>query len=281
MKNGNQNGKENGKENGVMTTSPTAISPLEIHDLTVSYNRRPVLWDIDFTVPEGKLIAVVGPNGAGKSTLIKAAMGLIPTASGYVRFFGQDLAESRQRVAYVPQRTTVDWDFPTDALDVVLMGRYGRLRLFQRPRRADVEAAHEALQNVGMEGFAHRQISQLSGGQQQRVFLARALAQDAELYLMDEPFAGVDAASEAAIVELLRQMRASGKTVIVVHHDLQTVQDYFDWVLLLNMRLVAFGPMETTFTNGLLQKTYGGRLSLLTEVADLIRDQQRKERDPL
>lgn len=272
---------QNEKIHELGTTLQLATAPLEVHDLTVSYNRRPVLWDIDFTVPEGKLIAVVGPNGAGKSTLIKAAMGLIPSASGYVRFFGHDLAKTRQRVAYVPQRTSVDWDFPTDALDVVLMGRYGRLGLFQRPRRADIEAAQEALQKVGMQEFANRQISQLSGGQQQRVFLARALAQDADLYLMDEPFAGVDAATESAIVELLRQMRASGKTVIVVHHDLQTVQDYFDWALLLNMRLIAFGPMDTTFTNELLQKTYGGRLNLLTEVADLIRHQQRKERDPL
>ncbi|MCE7935909.1 MAG: ABC transporter ATP-binding protein [Chlorobi bacterium CHB2] len=276
-----ENGIKNGKEHRLEEVESPGTSPLEVHDLTVSYNRRPVLWDIDFTVPEGKLIAVVGPNGAGKSTLIKAAMGLIPSASGYVRFFGQGLAEARQRVAYVPQRTSVDWDFPTDALDVVLMGRYGRLRLFQRPRRADVEAAHEALNKVGMQQFANRQISQLSGGQQQRVFLARALAQDADLYLMDEPFAGVDAATEAAIVELLRQMRALGKTVIVVHHDLQTVQDYFDWALLLNMRLIAFGPMEQSFTNQLLQKTYGGRLNLLTEVADLIRHEQRKERDPL
>lgn len=256
-----------------------AVSPLEVHDLTVSYNRRPVLWDIDFAVPEGKLIGIVGPNGAGKSTLIKAIMGLVPLSSGYVKVFGGDLANERKRVGYVPQRSTVDWDFPTSALDVVLMGRYGHLGLFRRPRAADIEVARESLRKVGMHDFADRQISQLSGGQQQRVFLARAIAQDAELYLMDEPFVGVDAATEAAIVELLRVMRQEGKTVLVVHHDLQTARDYFDWALLLNLRTVAFGPMEETFTDTLLQKTYGGRLNILSEVAELMRRQGRAGRD--
>jgi len=268
-------------KNGQIPDGTSRPSPLEVHDLTVSYNRRPVLWDIDFKVPEGNLIAVVGPNGAGKSTLIKAVMGLVPLASGFVKLFDRDLGEVRRRVAYVPQRTSVDWDFPTNALDVVVMGRYGRLGLFQRPRRADIEAAEGALRKVGMYEFAHRQISQLSGGQQQRVFLARALAQDADLYLMDEPFAGVDAATEAAIVELLREMRANGKTVIVVHHDLQTVSGYFDWVLLLNLRLVAFGPIREVFTDELLQKTYGGRLNLLTEVGELMKQQERAGRDTL
>ncbi len=253
--------------------------PLEVHDLTVSYNRRPVLWDIDFAVPEGKLIGIVGPNGAGKSTLIKAIMGLVPLSSGYVKVFGGDLARERKRVGYVPQRSTVDWDFPTSALDVVLMGRYGHLGLFRRPRAADIEVARESLRKVGMHDFADRQISQLSGGQQQRVFLARAIAQDAELYLMDEPFVGVDAATEAAIVELLRVMRQEGKTVLVVHHDLQTAREYFDWALLLNLRTVAFGPMEETFTDTLLQKTYGGRLNILSEVAELMSRQGRAGRD--
>jgi manganese/zinc/iron transport system ATP- binding protein len=258
-----------------------SVSPLEVHDLTVSYNRRPVLWDVDFTVPEGKLIGIVGPNGAGKSTLIKAIMGLVPLASGYVKIFGAPLDEGRRRVGYVPQRSSVDWDFPTNALDVVLMGRYGRLGVFQRPRPADIEVAHESLRKVGMQEFARRQISQLSGGQQQRVFLARALAQDADLYLMDEPFVGVDAATEGAIVELLREMRQQGKTVLVVHHDLQTAPEYFDWILLLNLRLVAFGPLRDVFTDALLQKTYGGRLNLLSEVAELMKQQERTGRDTM
>lgn len=260
------------------TQSP---SPLEVHDLTVSYNRRPVLWDVDFTVPEGKLIGIVGPNGAGKSTLIKAVMGLVPLASGYAKMFGQDLSQVRKRVGYVPQRSSVDWDFPTNALDVVLMGRYGRLGLFSRPRASDLEVAHESLRKVGMQEFARRQISQLSGGQQQRVFLARALAQDADLYLMDEPFVGVDAATEGAIVDLLREMRQQGKTVLVVHHDLQTAPEYFDWILLLNLRLVAFGPLNEVFTDTLLQKTYGGRLNVLSEVAELMKQQQRTGRDTM
>ena len=254
---------------------PIASPSIEVHDLTISYNRRPVLWDIDFTLPTGKLIAVVGPNGAGKSTLIKGIMGLIPTASGYVKIFESDLEEVRHRVGYVPQRNTVDWDFPTSVRDVVLMGRYGRIGLFRRPRRSDVDAAMEALRTVGIADLAKRQISQLSGGQQQRVFLARALAQDADLYLMDEPFVGVDAATESAIITLLREMRAKGKTVVVVHHDLGTVRDYFDWVVLINLRLVAAGPIDLNFTDEMLQHTYGGRLNLLTEVTELMKKQER------
>lgn len=261
------------------TTSGTA--PLEVHDLTVSYNRRPVLWDIDFVAPPGKLIGVVGPNGAGKSTLIKAIMGLVPLASGYVRLFDQPLDQVRRRVGYVPQRSSVDWDFPASAREVVLMGRYGRLGLFRRPRAADRQAADDALRKVGMIEFADRQISQLSGGQQQRVFLARALAQDADLYLMDEPFVGVDAATEGAIVELLREMREKGRTVVVVHHDLQTAVDYFDWILLLNLRLVAFGHVKDVFTRDLLQKTYGGRLNVLSEVTELMRREERTGRDTM
>ena len=249
--------------------------PLEVHDLTVSYDRRPVLWDIDFEVPSGTLMAIVGPNGAGKSTLIKAVMGLVPLASGYVRVFGQELSESRLRVGYVPQRNSVDWDFPTSVRDVVLMGRYGRLGLFRRPRASDRDRAAEAMRQVGIADLADRQISQLSGGQQQRVFLARALAQDADLYLMDEPFVGVDAKTEAAIVELLREMRRRGKTVIVVHHDLGTVREYFDSALLLNLRMVASGPMEEVLTDELLQQTYGGRLNVLTEVAELMMREER------
>ncbi len=252
--------------------SPTEKpAPIEVHDVTVAYRHRPVLWDIDVTLPEGNLIAICGPNGAGKSTLIKAIMGLVPLASGKVEIFGKPAKQGRTLVAYVPQRESVDWDFPTTALDVVLMGRYGHLPLFGRPRKRDKEIARQSLDKVGMLDYADRQISQLSGGQQQRVFLARALAQQTRVYLMDEPFAGVDASTEKAIVVLLRELREQGCTVAVVHHDLQSVPEYFDTVMLLNLRLVAFGPVETTFTTENLNKTYGGRLNLLTEVGEKLR----------
>jgi manganese/zinc/iron transport system ATP- binding protein len=245
--------------------------PIEVHDLTVTYRHRPVLWDIDIAFPEGRLTAVVGPNGAGKSTLIRAIMGLVPLASGHVRIFGQPVRKGRSLVAYVPQRESVDWDFPTSAFDVVLMGRYGQLPLFRRPRRRDRDIAMQSLDRVGMADLAHRQISQLSGGQQQRVFLARALAQESSIYLMDEPFAGVDAATERAIVALLHDLREQGSTLIVVHHDLQTVSQYYDSVLLLNLRKVAFGPVNEVFNEENLQKTYGGQLNLLTEVGEKLR----------
>lgn len=252
---------------------------LEVHDLTVSYNKKPVLWGIDLTLPAGILVGIIGPNGAGKSTLIKSIMGLISASSGYVRIFNQELEAIRDRVSYVPQRESVDWDFPASVMDVVLMGRYGKLGLFKRPRKADYEVAEDCLRKVGMEGFKDRQISQLSGGQQQRVFLARALAQEADLYFMDEPFAGVDAATEKAIINILREMTQRGKTVVVVHHDLQSANRYFNWVILLNMRLIASGPTEKIFTQEMLQETYGGKLTLLAEVSDLVQKQQFPSRD--
>ena len=241
----------------------TVVPPLSIHDLTVAYQRKPVIWDIDYVAPAGKLVAIVGPNGAGKSTLINAALELIPRASGQVRFFGEPYRKQRHRVGYVPQRESVDWDFPVSALDVVVMGLYRKIGwcLPVLPRHRKTALA--ALDRVGMADYAHRQIRGLSGGQQQRVFLARALVQDAHLYLMDEPFTGVDAATERAIVEILRELRSLGKTALVVHHDLQTVTEYFDEVILLNMRLVATGPVERVFTTDNLRKTYGGRLMLL------------------
>src|SRR5688572_20444573 len=245
-------------------------APLSIHDLTVAYHRKPVLWDVDLDVPAGQLIGIVGPNGAGKSTLIKAVLDLLPVASGRVLIFGKPYRENRRRVGYVPQRESVDWDFPVSALDVVTMGRYGKIGWFRPVTRAHKAAALEALDRVGIANLAHRQISQLSGGQQQRTFLARALVQDADLYLMDEPFAAVDAATEMAIVRLLQDLRASGKTCLVVHHDLQSVPDYFDEVILLNMRVVAHGPTSTTFTPENLHKTYGGKLTLLSQAADAI-----------
>lgn len=241
---------------------------INVHDLTVAYQRRPVLWDINCAFPAERLIGIIGPNGAGKSTLIKAIMGLLPLASGEITIFGEPRDRQRHLVGYVPQRGSVDWDFPTNALDVVLMGRYGKLPLFRRPGRRDRQIARECLEQLGMADFAARQISQLSGGQQQRVFLARALAQDAHIYLMDEPFAGVDAATEQAIIALLRILQQRGKTIIVVHHDLQTVPDYFDWVVLLNLRLVAAGPLAEVFTGEQLRATYGGRLNLLTAIGE-------------
>jgi manganese/zinc/iron transport system ATP- binding protein len=248
--------------------APPADAPLWINDLTVAYHRKPVLWDIDLTLPAGKLIAVVGPNGAGKSTLIKAVLGLVPRASGRVKIFGKPYERQRHLVGYVPQRESVDWDFPVNALDVVVMGRYRRIGWFRPVTRAHRDAAREALKKVGMGDYADRQISQLSGGQQQRVFLARALTQDADLYFMDEPFAGVDVATERAIIALLKELKERGKTCVVVHHDLQTVPDYFDHVVLLNMRLVAAGPTETVFTEENLKKTFGGKLTLLSQALE-------------
>ena len=241
-------------------------SPLSIHDMTVAYHRKPVLWDIDLDIPEGKLVGIIGPNGAGKSTLIKASLDLIPRASGQVNIYGKPYQKQRHLVAYVPQRESVDWDFPVSALDVVTMGLYGQLGWFKRVGKKEREKARDALDRVGMAGYADRQISQLSGGQQQRVFLARALVQDATLYFMDEPFAGVDAATEKAIITLLSALREDGKTVLVVHHDLQTIPEYFDYLLMLNMRVVAVGPTEEVFTEENLRKTYGGRLTMLAEV---------------
>ena len=242
-------------------------SPLSIHDMTVAYHRKPVLWDVDYDAPEGKLIGIVGPNGAGKSTLIKAALDLVLTASGRVLIYGKPYRKQRHLVGYVPQRESVDWDFPVSALDVVTMGRYGKIGWCVPVTKKHRVAALAALERVGMGDFAKRQISQLSGGQQQRVFLARALVQDAQVYFMDEPFAGVDAATEKAIVRILQDLRAAGKTCLVVHHDLQTVPEYFDHVMLLNMRIVASGPTEEVFTKENLHKTYGGRLTLLDEAA--------------
>ena len=252
-----------------------ANSPLSIDDLTVAYHRKPVLWDVEFDIPPGKLVGVVGPNGAGKSTLLKAVMNLVPVASGRVRVFGAPYRQNRHRVGYVPQRESVDWDFPVDALDVVTMGLYRQIGWCLPVRKKHREAAREALDRVGIAELADRQISQLSGGQQQRAFLARALVQDADLYLMDEPFAAVDAATETAIVEILRQMRSQGKSAVVIHHDLQTVPDYFDYVVLLNMRVVAHGLTESVFTPENLYKTYGGRLTLLDEASEAMRRRER------
>lgn len=254
----------------VANGAPGEVPSLEMHDLTVAYHKKPVLWGIDLAVTAGRLVGIVGPNGAGKSTLIKAAMGMLPLSSGWVKVFGQPVRKSLRRIGYVPQRESVDWDFPVSVMDVVLMGRYGHLGLMKRPRKHDRELARECLDKVKMLPYANRQISNLSGGQQQRVFLARALAQESDLYFMDEPFSGVDAATESAIITLLHELRNKGKTLLVVHHDLPTARDYFDTLLLLNMRVVAFGDTDKVFTHELLQKTYGGRLTILSEVAHVV-----------
>ncbi|MGD8439414.1 MAG: metal ABC transporter ATP-binding protein [Holophagae bacterium] len=239
---------------------------LEVEDLTVAYSDHPVLWDIDLTVPAGDTMAIVGPNGAGKSTLIKAAIGLVPAVAGEVRVFGRRFARGRGEIAYVPQRSNLEWDFPTDVLDVVTMGTYGTLGWFRRPGRPERDRARAALEEVAMNAFERRPIAQLSGGQQQRVLIARALVQDAPILMLDEPFQGVDAPTERAIVAVLDRLSDAGKTVIVVHHDLQTVPEYFDSVLLLNVRAIDSGPVSDVFTEDNLRLTFGGRVGVLAQM---------------
>ncbi|MCR9152872.1 MAG: metal ABC transporter ATP-binding protein [Bacteroidetes bacterium] len=243
---------------------------LEVHNLSASYNRKPVLWDIDFQLTAGQLVGIVGPNGSGKTTLLRNIMGLMEADSGYVRLFGKGLNEVRDRVSYVPQRESVDWDFPVSVREVVEMGRYRPKNLLRRLKTSDQDLVDQALEKVGMLEYAARQIGQLSGGQQQRVFLARALAQDADLYLMDEPFVGVDAATEDAILKVLTELKEDGKTVVIVHHDLQTAFQYFDSMVLLNTRLVAVGPKNSVFTKENLQEAYGGRLTVLSKLSQVI-----------
>ena len=234
----------------------TAVS---INDLTVAYDDKPVLWDIDLDIKKGTLMAIVGPNGAGKSTLIKAMLNLIKPITGCISFFGSSYKKERSKIAYVPQRGSVDWDFPTTALDVVEMGRYGKIGWIKRVGKSDRKIAVDAIKKVGMEGFEKRQISQLSGGQQQRIFLARALVQDAEIYFMDEPFQGVDAKTEKSIMNILKKLRDEGKTVIVVHHDLQTVEEYFDYIAFINVAVISSGKVKEIFNRENIEKTYKNR----------------------
>ncbi len=248
-----------------MNESEKSISALTIYQLSVNYGKTPVLWDISLQIPSGVLVGIIGPNGAGKSTFMKAALGLIQPLSGKIEFFGESLKKMRKQVAYVPQRETVDWEFPVTVRDLVMMGRYGRLGLWRRPRDADWAAVDYYLNVVDMTAYADRQINQLSGGQQQRIFIARALLQEADIYFMDEPFAGIDIASEAVIIQLLQKLRDKGKTIFVVHHDLNTVEHYFDWTLLLNMRLIACGPVQETFNSYNLTKAYGKSYALFDE----------------
>ena len=249
----------------------TSVEPvIQVQNLTVSYHHKPVLWDVNFSLPQGQIIGVIGPNGSGKTTLLKSIMGLLPIDTGNVKLFGLPLKKVRGRISYVPQRESVDWDFPANIEDVVLMGRYRKDNLFKPLNKRDKEIAKEAMEQVGLLDLAKRPIAQLSGGQQQRVFIARALAQQADLYLMDEPFVGVDAATEDAILKLLTKMRDEGKTVIIVHHDLQTAYSFFDSIVLLRTRLIAAGPKQEVFTTKNLQDAYGGRLSVLSRIGDLM-----------
>ena len=256
---------------------------LELHNLTVTYDNKPAVWNLDYTLPAGKLVGIIGPNGSGKTTMMKAIMGLIKPGSGYIKLFGKELHDVRDKVAYVPQRGSVDWDFPVNVYDTIMMGRYNKKNIFRRNTAQDKAIVKDAIAKVQLEQFAKRQISQLSGGQQQRVFIARALAQEAELYLLDEPFAGVDAATENAIMTLLKEMKQQGKTIIVIHHDLQTARKYFDWLIMLNTRLIASGNIEDVFQQEILEQTYGGRLQILTQVGDLLKQQGypvREKRKP-
>ena len=229
---------------------------LSVRDLTVAYNDTPVLWDVDADIPEGCMAAIVGPNGAGKSTFIKAALELTPRLTGEVRFFGAELHVVRQRVAYVPQRAAIDWDFPITVEEVAVMGAYGQRGWFRRPRPEDMLRAHQALEVVGLANYRTRPIAQLSGGQQQRTFLARALVQQADMWILDEPFQGVDAETERALVSVLQQLKSKGKTIIAVHHDLQTLPQYFDYLFAINARRIAEGYIKDMQLDDVVHQTF-------------------------
>jgi manganese/iron transport system ATP-binding protein len=245
------------------TSSPYAI---EVDHLTVSYHARAALLDVSVRIERDQLVGVIGPNGAGKSTLIKAMLGFLKPDVGSVTIEGQDVQKVKGKVAYVPQRGSVDWDFPITVREVALMGRYQRIPWYASPSAADREAAKEALALVRMAEFADRQIGELSGGQQQRVFLARALAQGSDILLLDEPFAGVDAATERAILEVLERAKKSGKTLVVVHHDLVTAAEYFDKLILIKQRMYAYGTPQAVLQEDLLSKVYEGRLRIFGQV---------------
>ncbi len=247
------------------------MNALNIRQLTVNYDATPALWDVSLEVPSGKLVEIIGPNGAGKSTLIKAILGSVKTLSGKIEVLGRTYKEAQSSIAYVPQRESVDWDFPITVRNLVMMGRYGKLGLFKRPSKKDWEAVDRCLDLVGMTPYAHRQISQLSGGQQQRTFIARALAQEAQVYFMDEPFAGIDIATESTLMNIFRGLIKEGKTLFIVHHDLTTVESYFDWAIVLNIRLVACGKVSEAFTPRTLNACYGKSAALLDEALRLSR----------
>lgn len=245
---------------------------IDIQNLTISYHKKPAVRGVELQIPSGKIVGIIGPNGAGKSTLLKGILGLIPKDNGLVLIDGQPVENNLKRISYIPQKESFDWDFPVVVYDVVLMGRYPHLSLFGRPHQKDHDKIVEALKKVDMLEFKNRQIRYLSGGQQQRIFLARSLAQEADILLLDEPFVGVDAATERAIFQLMRNLKIQGKTILVVHHDLAKVQDYFDYLVMINQRLVAFGPTKDVFIPEYLDKTYGGRLTILQKTEQLVRE---------
>lgn len=249
-------------------TPPTPSSPfaIEISNLTVSYGPVPALLDISVRIPAGSLVGIIGPNGSGKSTFIKSILGFVRPDVGEVKIFGESAEQAKGRVAYVPQRGSVDWDFPITVREVAMMGRYGAVPWWKDLGRRDRQIADQALEMVRMSEFAHRQIGQLSGGQQQRVFMARAMAQGAEILLLDEPFAGVDAATERAILDVLAQTKKAGRTLLVVHHDLATAAEYFDRLLLLKQRLFAFGPPQAVLHPRLLSEVYEGNLRVFADM---------------
>ncbi|MBR9860249.1 metal ABC transporter ATP-binding protein [bacterium] len=254
-----------------MSKEPTLI---EAHNLTVVYGRKPALWNVDFEIPGKQVIGIMGPNGSGKSTLLKSIMGVVEPTSGFTKVYDQDIDDVRDRISYVPQRQDIDWDFPASVWDVVSMGRFAQRGLFKRLNKEDQDIIAQSLDKVGMLSFSKRQISQLSGGQQQRVFLARALAQQGELFLMDEPFAGVDISTEEMIIDLLKEMKEEGKTLVIVHHDLHTAQSYFDWLVLLNTRLVASGPVSEVFNDKTLSDTYGGKLTTMSKITQVLENKE-------
>lgn len=253
------------------------VPALSVDQLTVSYEKTPALWDISLQVPQAKLIGILGPNGAGKSTFLKALLGLVKPIAGKIAFFGEPLKVNQKKMAYIPQKEAIDWEFPITVRELVMMGRYGKLGLFKRPRKSDYEALDYYLDLVGLKNIQDRQISQLSGGQQQRTFLARALMQEAEIYFLDEPFAGIDAATETILIKLLKRLVEEGKTVFVVHHDLNKVEKIFDWVILLNLRLIAAGDLNSTFTLYNLKQAYGKNFALLDEATRLAQEKEAGE----
>ncbi|MBT2686618.1 metal ABC transporter ATP-binding protein [Bacillus sp. ISL-47] len=239
---------------------------ISIQDLHVSYYGNEAVKGVSLSVDTGNLVGIIGPNGAGKSTFLKAMLNLIPKDKGDVKVMGRTIKEVRKRIAYVPQRNDIDWDFPITVLDAVLLGTYPHLKLFRRPKKKDKEWALECLQRVGMQEFSKRQIGELSGGQQQRVFLARALAQQADLFFLDEPFVGVDVSSEETIVTILKELCRQGKTVIVVHHDLSKANDYFHQLILLNKELICFGTVDEVFKPEVIEKAYKGQFAFMNEI---------------
>ncbi|MBT8360963.1 MAG: metal ABC transporter ATP-binding protein [Desulfobacterales bacterium] len=247
-----------------MTINPPPV--IEVEHLTVSYQAKPALLDVSVRIESDQLVGVIGPNGAGKSTFIKAILGFVKPDIGKVLINGQSAQKAKGEVAYVPQRGAVDWDFPITVQEVALMGRYQKIPWYVSPGSGDRDAAFEALEMVRMQDFADRQIGELSGGQQQRVFMARALAQGSDILLLDEPFAGVDAATERAILDVLERAKKSGKTLVVVHHDLSTAAEYFDKLILIKQRMYAYGTPRVVLNEELLSKVYEGRLRIFSDI---------------